>query len=411
MEYKNRIEMLHEIISCGVSILHLISFYIAILKPLIKKGRRLKPQRSDILIWDVSGSEFLSDHVLEGIDHTILHTRDEFYYIIPYIRTVFRILFQMSKGDANDENNSDFSILYLETCIGHINPRVVITFIDNDFRFHQIASRHLGASFYSIQNGSRVMNDLVEYTLKEFEMIYLMDVSLNLTPNYLCFGKCEEIFYKKYGAAIKSYHPVGALKGSWYYYSKPRSMLTQQFTLCLVSQYRPVDPVPIIQSCLATLEEFLQRFINETGVSACIATASSSDEEYRHFYKIFGNTATILRNNQHTFTTYQAMEKSVVIVNFCSTAALEAFGWGKKVLFCNYTREPIWGYDFSEICCTNLPEYSCFREKLLRLIGMSEADYQRDTLHHQKHYMNYDQEVPATAYLRSLIEKDLQSHS
>jgi len=391
-----------------IQLFRTLTFFLGLIKPIFEKGRIGNPKRSDVLIWDASASDFLSEYVLKGINHEVLHTRDEFYHIIPYIKSLYILIISDFFCKKQKENGSELLLLYFLECIKYINPKVVVTFVDNDRRFHRISTIYRDAAFYAVQNGVRIMNDLMQYSSLDKEKFFLGRGEDYSCSDFFCFGNCEITFYQKYGARIEHYHPIGALKGSWYKYSEPRDNPGDTYSICLVSQYRSSfykdGKAPHIYSSLVTLEDFLCRFINETGFNLCIATSSSQEDEHNYFLRKFGKKATIIPNEGKKFSTYKAMDESSIIMSFYSTAALEAFGWGKKVIFCNYSGDQRYGFNLPDPCYTDTADYDCFRHKLHSLLEKDEDEYLSCIVQYQSHYMNFNPDLPATSYVRSCIE-------
>lgn len=385
------------------------------IKPFVSEKTRFSfhsPKKADVLIWDATNSDFLSNYVLQGLNHSVLHTRGELYHISPRIIGLIinhylkRFLFQKN-------NNDNYGLLqaYQIVCLTCICPRVVLTFIDNNPTFHWLSHQYPDASFFAIQNGVRVINDSIDYSLQDLKEMYLEKAELYSVSDFICFGECESDFYRKYGSKIERYHPVGALKGSWFKYEWSKITPKEEYILCFVSQYRTSmyneNKHPNFFFSLKTIEDYILKFVMETGYTLSIATASNSQEEYEYYSKKFADLALIISNNRADFTTYQVMNKSRVIISFYSTAALEAFGWGKKVLFCNYSGDSKRSSRFSDICSTDTAEYEIFKRKLLHLIEMGEREYFRLTESARRHHMNYDPKNSATSYVRKIVEEKI----
>ena len=103
------------------------------------------------------------------------------------------------------------------------------------------------------------------------------------------------------------------------------------------------------------------------------------------------------------FTTYAAMDRSSVIVTVNSTAAFEAFGWGKKVLFCNLSGDDFNQAPLPEICTMNVNNYEMFKTKLDYLRQLSENEYRELIQTHARYLMNYDFDNPAHRIIRKMI--------
>jgi surface carbohydrate biosynthesis protein len=384
----------------------------------IKKIKLESPHQSDVLIFDVTGSDFLSRHVLYGIDHHILHTRQEFFYcgLKVILQTILNI--NVTNLVKSKKIVSEFYKSYLLGCLQCIKPKVVLTVINNEPTFHWLSRAYTNASFYAIQNGFLVINNSWDYTDSDLKKIAVFGGNgyANCVTNFICFGENDEAFYRKYGAKIDNYYPVGSLRGSYYKYALQQDPPEVKYTLCLVSQYRKTiydgQEFPHLKKSMKTMETFLKQFVEETSVSLCIAAASQSTDEYEHFQRTFGESATvIIKNDPSNFSTYRAMDESRVVISNFSAAAIEAFGWGKKIFLCNYTDNPLYSFTILNLCMTDRADYSIFKERLLKLIKMDHQTFLNETRDKQKYIMNYDPDFPVNEYIRRIVLKHLRGNS
>jgi len=379
-----------------------------------KKIKLESPKQSDVLIFDVEGSDLLSRHVLYGIDHGILHTRQEFFYCGLKVITYILLNVNITNLGNSKKIVSEFYKAYILGCLQCIKPKVVLSFIDNEPTFHWISRVYTNATFYAIQNGMRVINDSWDYTDSDLEKICVFGGNgrANCVTNFMCFGEKEEAFYRKYGAKIDNYHLLGSLKGSYYKYALNRDPPEKKYTLCLVSENPQTkfeeQQFPHFKKSNTIMATYLKQFVDETGVSLCIANRTGSTDEYEYFQRIFGESATIIiKNNPSAFSTYRAMDESQVIISHFSTAAIEAFGWGKKILLCNYSDNPLYSFTFSDLCTTDIADYNIFKEKLKKLINMDREKFLNETFAKRKYFMNYDPDIPATDYVRRIVLEHL----
>lgn len=381
------------------------------------------PRKTDVLIWDSMNNDILSRYTLYDIDHGILPVRGEIVFLSPQIiKNSLKILLNLFfKRLLKSEEMSDFGLMrvYSLACIQYINPKVVITFIDNNPTFYWLANTFLKATFYAVQNGNRIYNTTLEYfhdnigyppyDLETDTFSVRQILKITKETRLVVFGEHEIAFYRKYNPDIGLCYAIGSLKGSFYRYIFLKETPKIEYDLCLVSVYRRsgVDNSFRYKNDLETTVNYVYQFIQETGSSLCIALANEGlQEEYDFYRKKFGNNVTLIENNKKKFSVYEAMCKSKVIVSD-STALIEAFGWGKKVLFCHNTCDPYADHTFSDICTANDVDYNCFKNKLMYLFELDEAIYIDMTRDAQKYMMNYDPDMPATIFLRNLILKDL----
>ncbi len=95
------------------------------------------------------------------------------------------------------------------------------------------------------------------------------------------------------------------------------------------------------------------------------------------------------------------------VVALNSTAAFEAFGWGKKVLFCNLSGDDFNQLPLPEICTMNVNNYEIFKSKLDYLRQLDENEYRKLTQTYARYLMNYDFDKPAHVVIRKMILEHL----
>ena len=114
-------------------------------------------------------------------------------------------------------------------------------------------------------------------------------------------------------------------------------------------------------------------------------------------------------SDRQALSTYSAMDRSAVVVAFCSTAALEAFGWGKKVLFCNLFKDITQFLPEDGLWAVQEPDYEVFKTKLNRLRGIEEAEYREATKEYARYLMSYDFRMPAHKYIKDMLLRQLEN--
>ncbi|MFL2887588.1 MAG: hypothetical protein ACJZ3C_01225 [Pelagibacteraceae bacterium] len=111
---------------------------------------------------------------------------------------------------------------YIISLIQIIKPKVVFTYIDNSYKFSEVArSLSKKIKFVALQNGAR-------HEIKENDYMFkkkLIKRNLNnffFIPYLLCFGKSEISLYKKCNIKVKKFKTVGYIRLENYlnYYQK-----------------------------------------------------------------------------------------------------------------------------------------------------------------------------------------------
>ena len=380
------------------------------------------PTKNKVVIFDNENSQILKNAVLNDIECTIVHCRREMFHItLPLLYLMIRnaIIF-IKKSSLNLEGVKKSSLkgciykIYLFSCIDYINPKIVITFIDNSRTFHWISRKYENCEFYAIQNGIRTDAKRLHYE----EQNYFVERSVHFStdiismPNLFCFGKYESDLYKKHNHDVDNFYPVGSLKGGFYKTRISVKNTKVYFDICLVSdQLLSFSEGHILSQYelgVGYLHKLVHKYVAEEHLSCCIAMRSTAKHDQKiekeYFVNIFGDRATIIeRNEKDMFTTYTAMDRSSVIVTLNSTAVFEVFGWGKKALFCNLSGDDFNQLPLPVICTMNVNNYEIFKSKLDYLRQLDENEYREITRSHARYLMNYDFENPTHTVIRKMI--------
>ena len=116
----------------------------SILKKLAKaKYYFLLPEKKDILIFDTNGADLIKS-ILPKNSYHILPTRYESLNFLFLINCLFSFQIRMRS--------------YLQKYVDYINPKILITYIDNNPLFYELKLKH-GKKFF-IQNGRRTALDI-----------------------------------------------------------------------------------------------------------------------------------------------------------------------------------------------------------------------------------------------------------
>jgi len=345
------------------------------------------PKKAKILIYDYAGSDVLIDTMLQDLDYSIFPARLELFYFSPQI--LFRMAKKIILFDFRCLNEIKGYIYksYVLTCVEYINPKLVITWVDNDFTFQWLSKKYKNAEFYAIQNGVRIKSCL---TAKDSKGI-LKKISM---PHFICFGRNVVDNYRKFGHEINDPVCLGSLKAGYYQQVIKKIPAQKKFDICLVPQGTLEANVLLQEDWMKNdqiIFDLMAQYIKKHNKSLAIALRTSTTEEYDFFLKIFGENATIVRQNENDcYSTYRTMDSSEVIINNHSTAGFEAFGWGKKVLFCNFCGDAIYEIFNKDLFSVKSLDYILFEKELNELLAMDQEKYQDLTKIQREYIMNYD---------------------
>jgi hypothetical protein len=353
------------------------------------------PKANKIVILDAEGSEIIGRMVLKNVDYEVLPSRGEVVFI------TWSILILMLKNLRHIDwiesirKGKIFGRLYLVnllSCLHIINPSVVATFIDNTSIFHWLSIHYKKAKFIAIQNGTRNNYNVSEEHLPrrpEFGSIITI-------PHYYCFGQYEIDLFKKYHHHIKNYYAIGSLRGGYYLGELYTEMFNDLFDVCLVSDWIPAGLQYLyfqsMREATTTIARYLGEYQSQKKIKLCVAMRSNDSEEREYYQEIFGRDVYLMSFDGPNMSTYRAMNSSTVIVNCFCTAVLEALGWGKKVLFCNYMGDDEFDLPGDGICLLKEKSYNAFEQRLDDLLRIDPKEYAKIIIEWQKYHMNFSPE-------------------
>ena len=171
-----------------------------------------------------------------------------------------------------------------------IDPKIVITFIDNSESFHWLAKNLKSAKFIAIQNGNR-MNDQLENSNHYHE-------------HFFCYGKYERDLYNRFGFTVNHYYPVGSIVVDYYRCRlKKQKSFAPKYDLCIASSFRVINKERV--KSMKVMNNYLARYIRKNDIKVSIALGANKDYlnnlhsiEYhneRDYYKnLFGNNIDLI---------------------------------------------------------------------------------------------------------------------
>ena len=163
------------------------------------------PKNTDVLIFDDESSNLIKN-LLSSFKYYTLKTRPEKIDTLYLTLKVIFLSFFYYRG--NILSSYLISIIYI------INPKVVITYIDNSLKFSEVAFRfrkiNKRIKFIAVQNGSRY--EILENQFLFKNNIIKKDINKKFyIPTFLTFGKYENQIYKKLKIKVTRSQPVGSL--------------------------------------------------------------------------------------------------------------------------------------------------------------------------------------------------------
>tara|TARA_B100000795_G_scaffold206402_1_gene159896 strand:+ start:2145 stop:3281 length:1137 start_codon:yes stop_codon:yes gene_type:complete len=279
-----------------------------------KKSINFKiPSQSSILLFG-KASEILKKTIKKNNVSKFIIDRHEINLFI-YILTLF-------KGEISFVN-------YSKTFIKVVNPKIVITYIDNDIDFYKLKYFYPNKYFIAIQNGYRFrsrdfIDNLVETKKKKIPL---------KIDYYLCFNKYYANYCKKFIQFNSILH--GSYRNNLNKLTKVKKLKKD---LLFISQYSPVTNSTEEHSIFYSLEKKLLPIVEEYCLKNKLNLIIMLRNNKRglnynseiSFYKSFLNNKLKSVKEKNS---YNLLDKYENILSIDSTLGYEALVRNKKVFF------------------------------------------------------------------------------
>ena len=286
-----------------------------------------RPRRQPVLLIDPSGVDILTQFVaIEDIE--ILDFEETNIWI--FIRTILRM--QLS--------TSAYVVAYIEM----IQPKVVMTFIDNDVNFYKLKNLCPKTKFVAIQNGIRA-NYSGYPSLGFFDQLSIAIKGEKLSADHFCaFGDAAAAQISRYIQCEPI--SIGSLKNNLFV--SPEITETASYEVVLISQYPPFSVqdesrriyfgnYAIAPADFYKVEALAAKMIAEycfrqnLTFAVCGKREGSSSNEYDFFDQAIGSLPWTYRSRTSSNSTYELSSAAKIVVSIDSTVGQEFLARGKRV--------------------------------------------------------------------------------
>jgi surface carbohydrate biosynthesis protein len=364
----------------------------------------------DVLIYDGVGSENLRHCMPAESSVFIINNREEItlFISISFFLWIFLGLIKYRR----------LNLAITTAIIKHLNPKVIITYIDNAPNICWIKKFFPLIPALAVQNGTRWDFSNKNKAFMEYDY-------------YFGFGSVEADIFLQGGHTVSSFHPIGSLYAGIFRSEYPVSK-EKEFDLCYISQ---LDAIPLNQAELDkwTLEIFtsyyevgkrhfdiIAQYAEENKLTLCVAMRYPQDSaeftREREYFSSQGN-AKIEYIPQSRFSSYRAVQSSRLTFTISSTLGYEALGWGERVIFAKdveAVRALVTQGAWTDNLVTHrLPElqrlqsldYSELSFKATELLKMTNENYINYSKSARAYYMNYDDEQKPHEIIKNKIKE------
>ena len=348
------------------------------------------PQERKIVVFDGTSLDQLN-HIIKNFDHFILETRIE---RLKELYITKKIIFSTFKNIKIGFFNS-----YLLSLIDQINPRLILTFIDNSYKFSIFSKiKRNEYIFVAVQNGVRYENKIINLLKKKKINVELEKFFI---PYFFCFGKNEMDEYKQNNQSIGEFNIVGSLRLSNFLTSQKNleKVNKKNNDLLLISDAYCWDKFleklnfPIEEGIINLIKLSI-KFAKKNNLKMKIAARSKSNdfEREKEFYKknLNQNEYEYLLKNiffrSDDYKTYKIMQKSKIVIGTMSTMLRENLSLNGKTFACNLTCTSIFDFPIKGLCFSKNPDYLNFEKQLLKIYRIPLKKYY-EQLNKKKNYV------------------------
>ncbi len=359
------------------------------------------PRKKDILIFDRTGHETLVDAIgLEKHQFHCCSTRLEDVNLF----VLFKVII-------------DFKISYksyLKQYIRISNPKIVLTFIDNNLFFYELKKDFPNIKFISVQNGYRFLNDemLSKLHASNKKKEYLADF-------YLVFNKQIKRMMEEYIKA--DYLVTGSLRNNKIELKEVNELKTGN--IGFISRFTPAilnsldkknenNPDYIVHKFSKKLLVNTAKYCKKFNKKLMILTSKPIwlDSEKKYYKNILTNYdyGFLLKKNE--LDSYKNLSKVDVLISPSSTLGSEALGRGYKVIY--FSEDKILGSNLGWPFIKKLQgpffsnsyDYQNVESMIDYLNNLNNYDWRKILLEYEDYTCAYD---PKNSKLKSIVHNSL----
>jgi len=363
-----------------------LSFLTNFLKGKIKINFK-KPNHTDILIFDDVSFEDLY-YLLEKKNYCVIPTRINRIseiFITPNIFINFIKLIFLNKRVQGIFLNS-----YLISLIQLINPKIIISHIDNSIKYSDVSFFLKDKfKFLTVQNASRYDQLINELNFKKKFNFGIKNYKLFI-QNFLCFGRYEKEIYKRLNYNVENFEIVGSLRKANFfrYLKRQQKNLKPNFYKLGVLLEIPLATPGLVPDVKDEIYSFVMplkysiKYSKESNIKPIFICKSKNIDTQLTYYSDYLNLdeknfikENLWERKNNEFSSYEGTFQSHVLVGMASTLLREKISSKEKILSCNYSKASFWDFPINGICNLKEDGYDNFKIRLDKIFSLSSEDY------------------------------------
>lgn len=385
------------------------------------------PLQVDILIFDETNNQILRKAINKNYSVGIFYQQKPssiFIGIKVFINFILNLGYLQIKWIRNQSFQcrekimvsiwKNFRLIYYKSCIDVIKPKAVVTFIDNSPYFGWLSRNCKDCPFIGIQNGRRLS--------------YIRNKDYNV-QHLFSYGEQEKNYFSKIGYHVDNFYPAGSLVASLHF--DPKLQLQKEiYDLLIVSCWRGNigfnQDVKDSMKSMRIMDHLLAQYVKSRNIKAAVILRCERDSrdwimpdikekfEIDYFKNIYGDSLDIIETNFSNVAhkdyrnIFPLMQKSKVITSWLSSALLEAFGIGKKVLYCNFSGTNLYHSEVDKDLVTEKSNFPEFSKLMDSLIAHDPEDYKKINKEKMNYYMSFPSDLSTYNFISNKIDEIIE---
>ena len=347
-------------------------------------------KNADIVIFDATNSDVVKSVIPNDLSVEVFETRPvKINFNLFLFANLILSLKQFSFSFIlNSRKNLLYKIFWQLLCIyigaylKSLNPKAIITSIDNCCKFAWLSKNLKNIPCIGIQNG--------------FRLSYDADPEYSYYCNHLfCFGNREIQVYPKLNYEVDHFYPFGSLSLTYNFCSE-LDEIEPVYDLLILSCWRGnigyEQDVLDSMNGMRVMDTLLAKYLRDKDLKVSVILRSERNSEHwvipevgmseeEYYRSIYGDLIQIIDVNFAERNVYPTMQKSkALIAGFSTTCLIEAFSFGKKVLYANFCGTNKYHVDFAKEILFEGSEKDekSFFERIDMLLNQSCEDYSKE---------------------------------
>jgi surface carbohydrate biosynthesis protein len=279
-----------------------------------------KPSPKKFLIFDKTNSEILQKYLKNK--YCILHTRNEKINIFIVIKNIIK--FKFSK------------IEYYNTYIEFVEPKIIITAIDNNPAFYLLNKKYNQKKILIQMGWKSPIYDKSIFTLKNGIPKVVKNKKYNVDYIFVYNSEIGK-FFKNLNA--KKIIKIGSIKSNFFKIKNKKKTID----LLYISSWTNIKPNTEITKSIngeqyiskhIKILEIIAQYAKNNGLKLSVLGKRSTDDLEYNFYKNILKDKinwVFLKSKHHN--SYHVTDKSKIVINLHSTLGYESLSRGNKTIF------------------------------------------------------------------------------